>query len=158
MPVVVITARAGASVSCATTTCTYVSVRPPRLSFWIDESSRTCGLLGESGECSISFLSSEQAAVAEAAGRHVEGPDKPAVLGLSTRQAPNGLSTEGLANATHVAWCLVEHIHRFEGRALVIGRVVASQSTAGSQPLLRFGRRYSTVLDLEGVESGEYPI
>jgi flavin reductase (DIM6/NTAB) family NADH-FMN oxidoreductase RutF len=78
----VVTAGDAGEVSCATSTTTYVSVRPSILTVALAPGSRTARLARRSGRFSVSVLAAGQADVAQRAGRRADGPDKLAAAGL----------------------------------------------------------------------------
>ena len=157
MPVVVVTASEHDQTACATSTVSYVSVRPPMLCVALAPASRTAQMVARTGRFSVSLLTVAQAELAQRAGRPGGAPDKLAAAGITPEYRPGqaGLaSPPGVSGAAAVLWCEVadtvpagDHQVIFGQVSAFRGAVQAEDGTGGDPPggtalLLRHQRRY----------------
>jgi len=165
MPVVVVAARDGGEVSCATSTTAYVSVQPPILTVALAPGSRTARLARRSGRFSVSVLAAGQADVAQRAGRPADGPDKLAAASLRPEQPPAGTDgPPGIEGTAAVLWCDVTDEVTAGDHQVFFGQVrvyrgAAGDPVEGAGLLLRHRRRYlGTGRPVTPPEADGYPV
>jgi flavin reductase (DIM6/NTAB) family NADH-FMN oxidoreductase RutF len=151
MPVVVVTARDHAETACATSTTSYVSVRPPILCVALTPASRTAQMVARTGRFSVSVLTADQADLAQRAGRPGGGPDKLATVGIAPEYRPGEVGDDGppgVGGAAAVLWCDVTGTVPAGDHQVVFGQVSAFRGSVGDGAagvtalLLRHQRRY----------------
>ena len=152
MPVVVVAASDQGETACATSTTSYVSVRPPVLCVALAPASRTAQMVGRTGRFSVSVLTAAQADLAQRAGRPGGGPDKLASVGVAPEYRPDDqdrAGPPGVAGAAAVLWCEVTATVPAGDHDVIFGQVSAfrGDATAGADAggtplLLRHQRRY----------------
>jgi 3-hydroxy-9,10-secoandrosta-1,3,5(10)-triene-9,17-dione monooxygenase reductase component len=149
MPVVVVAASDGGQTSCATSTTSYVSLRPPILCVALTPSSRTAQMIMRTGKFSVSVLAADQADLAQRAGRPSGLEDKMAAVGISPEPPPGQPGPPGVAGAAAVLWCVVSDALTVGDHQVVFGQVSAVRGMAddgtaddGAGLLLRHHRRY----------------
>jgi flavin reductase (DIM6/NTAB) family NADH-FMN oxidoreductase RutF len=153
MPVVVVVASDHDETACATSTTSYVSLRPAVLSVALTPTSRTARMVTRTGKFSVSLLAADQADLARRAGRSAEGPDKLAAVGIGKEQppsagqrAPGAGDPPGVDGAAAVLWCQVTDTLTVGDHLVIFGQVSAfrgaSDSTGDTGLLLRHHRRY----------------
>lgn len=153
MPVVVVAASDHDETACATSTTSYVSLRPAVLCVALTPTSRTARMVVRTGKFSVSVLAADQADLAQRAGRPAEGPDKLAAVGISKEQAPGAGDAPaepeppGVRGAAAVLWCEVTDTLAVGDHLAIFGRVTAVRGTSdssgdGTALLLRHHRRY----------------
>jgi flavin reductase (DIM6/NTAB) family NADH-FMN oxidoreductase RutF len=142
--VTIVGAVHGSERGCATGTTMYVSLTPAMIAIAEHSGSRTTKLIKASGEFSVSLLHDSQQDLAVAAGKSAEGPDKFAVLGIRTVEAPGGFNAPGVDGSIAILWCRVVQTHETGDHLLFVGEIGAHQVDERRwDPLLRYGRRYS---------------
>jgi flavin reductase (DIM6/NTAB) family NADH-FMN oxidoreductase RutF len=148
MPVVVVVAGDHAETSCATSTTSYVSVRPPVICVALAPASRTARLAQRTGRFSVSVLTAGQADLARRAGRPAAGPDKLAAVGIGPEPPPGAADgPPGVAGAAAVLWCEVSDVVTAGDHRVFFGTVTAfrgseNDTVGGTGLLLRHQRRY----------------
>jgi flavin reductase (DIM6/NTAB) family NADH-FMN oxidoreductase RutF len=157
LPVAIVGAASGGERSCSTGTLTYVSFEPPPVATPLAAASRTCRLLRESGEFSLSLLAAGQAELAVRAAAPSDG-DKFAEQSIPVLAAPAGAAAPAVDGAATVLWCALESVTEAGRYLLCVGRVTAAATGAG-EPLLRFERRYRALgADVPVAEEAPYPL
>ncbi len=152
MPVVVVAASDHDQTACATSTTSYVSVRPPVLCVALAPASRTAQMVARTGRFSVSVLTAGQAALAQRAGRPGGGPDKLAAVGIVPEYRPGDEGRDGppgVGGAAAVLWCEVTNAVQAGDHQVIFGQVSAFRGSAdgssadgGAALLLRHQRRY----------------
>jgi flavin reductase (DIM6/NTAB) family NADH-FMN oxidoreductase RutF len=144
MPVVLVVASEGDETACATSTTSYVSLRPPILCVALTPASRTAQMVLRTGSFSVSVLTAEQAELAQRAGRPAAAPDKLAAVGISPEQPPGQVvGPPGVRDAAAVLWCDVAQVLAIGDHQVIFGQVSAVRGAAdGTGLLLRHHRRY----------------
>lgn len=152
MPVVVVVAGDHGETACATSTTSYVSLRPAVLSVALIPTSRTARMVTRTGKFSVSVLAADQADLARRAGRSAEGPDKLAALGIGKELPPvagqlGEPGPPGVLGAAAVLWCEISDTLTVGDHLVVFGQVSAVRGAiggGGEDPglLLRHHRRY----------------
>ena len=151
MPEVVVAASDHAETACATSTTSYVSVRPPVLCVALTPASRTAQMVARTGRFSVSVLTAGQAGLAQRAGRPGGGPDKLATAGITPEYPPGEAgrdSPPGVGGAAAVLWCEVTGSVPAGDHQVIFGQVSAFRGSAGDGEaggaalLLRHQRRY----------------
>ena len=157
--VAIVGAARGDERACATGTAMYVSLSPAMIAIAEHTGSRTTRFIRDAGEFSVSLLHDSQQALAVAAGRPAEGPDKFAALNISTVDAPPGFQAPGVAGSLAILWSRVVQTHETGDHVLFVGEIGAYQvDERGVDPLLRYGRRYTRIGDSTSDEAPEgYP-
>ena len=155
LPVAVVAAASAGVRSCSTGTLTYVGYAPPLVATPLAKTSRTLGLVRESGTFSLSVLADDQAEVAVRAARPSAG-DKFVEQEIPLLENDEGVPA--VAGAAVVLWCALESAVETGAHVLCIGRVERSRTGAGA-PLVRFDRRYRALgRALEVAEEARYPL
>jgi 3-hydroxy-9,10-secoandrosta-1,3,5(10)-triene-9,17-dione monooxygenase reductase component len=143
MPVVVVAASEHDETSCATSTTSYVSLRPPILCVALAPASRTAQMVVRTGRFSVSVLAVGQVDLAQRAGRPATGPDKLAAVGIIAEQSPGLPGPPGVAGAAAVLWCEVSDVVTAGDHQVIFGRVAAFRGAVDDTGLLlRHHRRY----------------
>jgi flavin reductase (DIM6/NTAB) family NADH-FMN oxidoreductase RutF len=147
MPVVVVAASDQAETACATSTTSYVSVRPPVLCVALAPASRTARMVARTGRFSVSVLTADQADLAQRAGRPGGGPDKLAAVGIAPEYRPGDegrAGPPGVGGAAAVLWCEVAGTVPAGDHHVIFGQVSAFRggTADGTALLLRHQRRY----------------
>lgn len=163
MPVVVVAARDHEETACATSTTSYVSLRPAVLCVALTPTSRTARMVLKTGKFSVSVLAANQADLALRAGRPAEGPDKLAAVGIAAEHPPGEAGAgapPGVGGAAAVLWCEVGETLSVGDHLVIFGRVNAVRGTGDDTALLlRHHRRYlSTGQPVTAPASDGYPI
>ena len=167
MPVVVVAARDHEETACATSTTSYVSLRPAVLCVALTPTSRTARMVLKTGKFSVSVLAANQADLALRAGRPAEGPDKLAAVGIAAEHPPGEAGAgapPGVGGAAAVLWCEVGETLSVGDHLVIFGRVNAVRGTGDDTVddtalLLRHHRRYlSTGQPVTAPASDGYPI
>lgn len=108
LPVVVVSAFDQAATACATTTASYVWLRPPMVCVALRPDSRTAQMVLRTGRLCVSALGADQAGLARSAGQPAAGPDKMADAGIALEWPPSGQQgPPGVGGAAAVLWCEV---------------------------------------------------
>ena len=116
-----------------------VSLEPPTVLVSLSRDSRTHALVLKSGAFAITFLTSDQQEISERfAGRTPDDEDRFGGLTAYVLTTGSPVLDGGLASLD----CRVIDTHESGTNTLIIGEVVASQSTEESLPLLYFDRHY----------------
>jgi 3-hydroxy-9,10-secoandrosta-1,3,5(10)-triene-9,17-dione monooxygenase reductase component len=157
MPVVVVAASEHDETACATSTTSYVSLRPPVLCVALTPTSRTARIVASTGKFSVSVLTADQADLAQRAGRPAAGPDKLAAVGIRPEYPPGEQgdpgepSPPGIRGAAAVLWCEVSDALTVGDHQVIFGQISAVRGAAesaaggaadGAGLLLRYHRRY----------------
>jgi 3-hydroxy-9,10-secoandrosta-1,3,5(10)-triene-9,17-dione monooxygenase reductase component len=143
MPVVVVAASDHDETSCATSTTSYVSLQPPILCVALAPASRTARMVMRTGRFSVSVLATDQADLAQRAGRPAPGPDKLAAVGINPELPPGLAGPPGVGGAAAVLWCEVTEAVTVGDHQVIFGQVDAVRGAAdGTSLLLRHHRRY----------------
>jgi len=160
LPVVVVAASDHDETSCATSTTSYVSVRPPILCVSLVPTSRTARMVARTGKFSVSVLADGQVDVAQRAGRPGAGPDKLAAVGITPEQSPGPGGPPGVSGAAAVLWCEVTGEVTVGDHQVIFGQVTAFRGAVdGTGLLLRHHRRYlGTGLPVTPAAPDGYPI
>ena len=167
MPVVVVAASDHDETACATSTTSYVSLRPAVLCVALTPTSRTTRMVLKTGKFSVSVLAADQADLALRAGRPAEGPDKLAAVGIAAEHPPGEAGAgapPGVGGAAAVLWCEVGETLSVGDHLVIFGRVSAVRGTSDGTGddtalLLRHHRRYlSTGQPVTAPASDGYPI
>jgi 3-hydroxy-9,10-secoandrosta-1,3,5(10)-triene-9,17-dione monooxygenase reductase component len=158
LAVVIVAAAAGGARSCSTGTACYASLDPPLVVTPLAVASRTCELLRESGEFSLSVLAAGQAELAvRAAGP--SAADKFAEQRIPLLESPPGRRSPGVAGSLTAIWCDLESSAEVGRYLLCVGRVREVATGASSRPLLRFRRRYHALgRQATVLEEAPYPL
>jgi flavin reductase (DIM6/NTAB) family NADH-FMN oxidoreductase RutF len=167
MPVVVVAARDHEETACATSTTSYVSLRPAVLCVALTPTSRTAHMVLRTGKFSVSVLTADQADLALRAGRQAAGPDKLAAVGITGEGPPGEAGAgapPGVGGAAAVLWCEVVDTLSVGDHLVIFGQVSAMRGTSDSAGddtalLLRHHRRYlSTGQPVTAPAADGYPI
>jgi flavin reductase (DIM6/NTAB) family NADH-FMN oxidoreductase RutF len=146
MPVVVVAASDHGETACATSTTSYVSLRPAVLCVALTPTSRTARMVARTGKFSVSVLAAGQADLARRAGRPAEGPDKLAAVGIGAEQPPGEAAEPGppgVQGAAAVLWCEVTETQAVGDHLVIFGQVSAFRGAPEDTALLlRHHRRY----------------
>jgi flavin reductase (DIM6/NTAB) family NADH-FMN oxidoreductase RutF len=157
MPVCLVGSAFSSESSCATSTLSYVSLRPPTISTSLSRTSKTYELAHKSKAFSISLLRDDQAGIAVIAGKHGTTPDKFSELDIEVRDS-SGIPA--MEDADTVMWCTIEQECTVGEYVLCVGRIesVAVKSSDGG-PLLRYEGRYHALGgQLANVDASSYPL
>jgi 3-hydroxy-9,10-secoandrosta-1,3,5(10)-triene-9,17-dione monooxygenase reductase component len=144
LAVVVVAAAEDDATSCATSTASYVSLRPPMLCVPLRPDSRTAQMIGRTGRFSVSVLAAGQADLAQRAGQRAAGRDKIVEIGAKRELSPTApADPPGIGGAAAVLWCAVREIVTAGDHRVIFGEVTGARGAApGSPLLLRHHRRY----------------
>jgi 3-hydroxy-9,10-secoandrosta-1,3,5(10)-triene-9,17-dione monooxygenase reductase component len=174
MPVVVVAASDLGETACATSTTSYVSVRPPILCVALTPASKTARMVARTGKFSVSVLTAGQADLAQRAGRPSAERDKLAAAGITPEYPPGepggpgpaSTSPPGVGGAAAVLWCQVTGAVEVGDHQVIFGQVNAFRGAGGTEAehentglLLRRQRRYlSTGAAVTPPAADGYPI
>jgi flavin reductase (DIM6/NTAB) family NADH-FMN oxidoreductase RutF len=141
-PVAIIGAAHGDERSCATGTVMYVSHSPAMVAVALHPGSRTCRLVQQSREFSVSLLHDAQQELAVAAGRSGEGPDKFAALKIPVADQPD-FKAPAVDGSIAMLWCRVVDERAVGDHILFVGELIGSVvNDRKIDALLRYRRRY----------------
>ena len=165
LSVVIVAAADVTATACATTTATYVSLRPPMVCVPLRPGSRTALMISATGRFSLSVLAADQEKLAQRAGHPATGPDKMAEIGANPEWSPSATEDPpGVGGSAAVLWCAVREVVTAGDHLVFFGEVTACRGTpAGTGPgaalLLRHHRRYLRTGDVSTEQAAEgYPI
>lgn len=131
--------HAGVRHGMTVTSFTSISLEPPTVSISVQHTARTQRLILASGSFAVSFLASDQQAIAKIfAQPHTEFVDRMAGLETFTLVSGAPLIAGGLAYLD----CQVLATHTFGGNMLLIGEIKDTRLGSASQPLLYYDRHY----------------
>jgi flavin reductase (DIM6/NTAB) family NADH-FMN oxidoreductase RutF len=120
-----------------------ISLDPPLITVTMNQDTRTCHLVQQSGVFAVTVLSVEQQPLAELfAGRIDTGADRMTGLDIFTLATGAPLIQGGLAFVD----CRVVHQHPLHLSTLFIGEVVAAKTAplgAGLEPLVYLNRKFT---------------
>ncbi len=124
-----------------------VSLEPPLVMVAIDQTSRTCAMVSQSGIFGVTILASHQQAVAERfAGRNVESQNR--FDGIDTLRLVSGVPF--IAGGLAFLDCQVSETYQIATHRLFLGQVVEIHinSEEPGNPLLYFNRSYRQIAAL----------
>jgi flavin reductase len=141
-PVAIIGAAHGEERSCSTGTVMYVSHSPAMVAIAQHPGAHTTRLIQESRGFSVSLLHDAQQEIAMAAGRHIEGQDKFAALGIPVATQPF-TKTPAVDGSIAMLWCRVVDERPTGDHILLVGELIGSViNDRKFDALLRYRRRY----------------